>query len=83
MQTQLINFMIPKSLLKKIDQVVKKEQYNRSELLRQAIRKFLKDQDQEDQDFALIEKTAQKINLDEPKAIKLVEEERGAIPLNQ
>ena len=31
----------------------------------------------------VIAKTAQKINLDEPKAIKLVEEERGAIPLNQ
>lgn len=41
MQTQTLNIALPKDLVKKVDEVAKKEYRNRSELIREALRKYL------------------------------------------
>lgn len=43
MQTQTFNIALPKALVKKVDQVAKKEYRNRSELIREALRIYLTD----------------------------------------
>ena len=46
MQTQTLNIALPKELVKKVDQVAKKEYKNRSELIREALRIYLKDMEE-------------------------------------
>jgi metal-responsive CopG/Arc/MetJ family transcriptional regulator len=41
MQTQTLNIALPKDLVKKVDQLAKKEYRNRSELIREALRVYL------------------------------------------
>lgn len=41
MLTQTLNIALPKELVKKVDQVAKKEYRNRSELIREALRIYL------------------------------------------
>lgn len=41
MLTQTLNIALPKELVKKVDQVAKKEYRNRSELIREALRVYL------------------------------------------
>jgi len=41
MQTQTLNISLPTELVKKVDQVAKKEYRNRSEFIRQAVRVYL------------------------------------------
>ena len=43
MQTQTLNIALPKVLVKKVDDLAKKEYRNRSELIREALRAYLKD----------------------------------------
>jgi len=83
MQTQLINFTIPKKLLKKVDVLAKKELRSRSELLREAVRRYFEEQNQRERDFEVIRKTARRINLPEDKAMTLVGKVRDALPMNQ
>ncbi|PIS09044.1 CopG family transcriptional regulator [Candidatus Beckwithbacteria bacterium CG10_big_fil_rev_8_21_14_0_10_34_10] len=74
MVTQLINFTISKLLLKDIDFMAKKKRASRSELLRQAVRAYLEEEETRATAFSLVEKTAKKINLSEDKAMKLAQE---------
>lgn len=74
MQTQLINFTIPKKLLQKIDVLAKKELRSRSELLREASRLYLERKKEQARSFKSIIKTAKRINLPEEEAMKLAEE---------
>lgn len=83
MQTQLINFTIPKKLLKKVDALAKKELRSRSELLREAARRYLGERRQRAKDFAAIRRTAKKINLSEEKAMALVDKIRDTLPMNR
>lgn len=41
MLTQTLNIALPKELVKKVDQVAKKEYRNRSELIREALRIYI------------------------------------------
>lgn len=41
MQTQTLNIALPKELVKKVDEMAKKEYRNRSELIREALRVYL------------------------------------------
>lgn len=41
MQTQTLNIALPKDLVKKVDEVAKKEYRNRSELIRQALSSYI------------------------------------------
>lgn len=43
MQIQTLNIALPRDLVKKVDEVAKKEYRNRSELIREALRVYLKD----------------------------------------
>ena len=74
MQTQLINFTIPKKLLQQVDLLAKKDLRSRSELLREAVRRFLKEEKQRKENFKMIQETARRINLPEDEAMKLAEE---------
>ena len=51
MQTQTLNIALPKDLVKKVDEVAKKEYRNRSELIRQALRVYLEDKNEWKQIF--------------------------------
>lgn len=42
MQTQTLNIALPQELVKKVDEQAKKEYKNRSELIREALRVYLK-----------------------------------------
>jgi len=44
MQTQTFNIALPKDLVEKIDELAKKEYRNRSELIREALRVYLKEE---------------------------------------
>lgn len=46
MQSQTLNISLPKDLVKKVDEVAKKEYRNRSELIREALRIYLIDQEE-------------------------------------
>lgn len=74
METQLINFTIPKKLLQKVDFLAKKELRSRSELLREAARRYLREQKERRTFFDSIKETAKRINLSEKEALKLAEE---------
>ncbi len=43
MNTQTLNIALPKDLVKKVDDLAKKEYRNRSELIREALRVYLSD----------------------------------------
>ncbi|MDO8583144.1 MAG: ribbon-helix-helix domain-containing protein [bacterium] len=44
MNTQTLNISLPREMVKKIDELAKKEYRNRSELIRQALRSYLRKQ---------------------------------------
>lgn len=69
MQTQTLNIALPKELVKKVDEVAKREYRNRSELIREALRIYLKDQEEWGQIFAAGEKAAKKLGIKSEKDI--------------
>ncbi|MBU1127360.1 MAG: ribbon-helix-helix domain-containing protein [Patescibacteria group bacterium] len=83
MQTQLINFTIPKKLLGKIDILAKSEFRSRSELLREALRIYLASEDIRKRSFEIVRIAGKRNNLSEEKAIKLVDKIRDNLPLNK
>lgn len=74
MQTQLINFTIPKLLLKNVDVVAKRRKSSRSELLREAVRNYLDQEAIRKNSFEAIRGAAERNNLSEAEVNKLVEE---------
>ena len=69
MQTRTLNIALPKELVKKVDEVAKKEYKNRSELIREALRIYLKDIEGWQQIFKAGEKTARKIGIKSEKDV--------------
>lgn len=63
MSTQTLNIALPADLVKKVDQAAKKEYRNRSELIREALRVYLKDQEEWQKLFEYGQKTAKKMNI--------------------
>lgn len=63
MQTQTFNISLPKELVKKVDEVAKREYRNRSELIRESVRRYLKDVDEWEQIFKSGEKTAKRLGI--------------------
>ncbi|MEK7517059.1 MAG: ribbon-helix-helix domain-containing protein [Patescibacteria group bacterium] len=62
-QTQTLNISLPKDLVKRVDEVAKKEYRNRSELIREDVRRYLEDQKEWDQIFKAGEKAMQKMGI--------------------
>jgi CopG family transcriptional regulator / antitoxin EndoAI len=52
MDTQSFNIVLPLELVKKVDAIAKKEYRNRSELIREALRIYLKDEQEWEDLFA-------------------------------
>jgi len=83
MQTQLVNFTIPRKILAQVDNLAKAEARSRSELFRESIRRYLLEQVSQKEDFKRIKKAAARIDLDEERAIALVEKARDELLLNK
>lgn len=63
MNTQTLNISLPKDLVKKVDELAKKEYRNRSELIRGALRIYLQDKEEWQQIFAAGEKAMKKMGI--------------------
>ena len=63
MKTSTINLAIPRDLLEKADREAKKESRSRSELMREALRKYLEDRARLDNLFAYIDTHVRKRGL--------------------
>ncbi len=63
MQTQTFNIALPKDLVKKIDQVAKKEYKNRSELIREALRIYLQNMQEWEDIFVYGKKIGKKMGI--------------------
>lgn len=83
MATQLINFTIPKKLLKEVDLLAKKQLKSRSEILREAAMQLTKRTKEKERNFKAIYATAKKVNMSEQEAIKLVDKIRGELQINR
>jgi len=70
----MINFSIPKKLLKEMDQAAKETARSRSEMIREAVRRLLNEQEEKELLFNSIRASAKGANLSEEKAMELVEE---------
>ncbi|MBI5621013.1 ribbon-helix-helix protein, CopG family [Candidatus Gottesmanbacteria bacterium] len=83
MDTQMINFSIPTTLLRQMDRTAEIESRNRSEFLREAIRQYLQEREERQRDFALIRRSAERINMTEEEAYAYVEKIRNSLPMNR
>lgn len=63
MQTQTLNIVLPNQLIKKVDQLAKKEYRNRSELIREALRVYLKDKGEWEQIFEYGKQVGKKMGI--------------------
>src|SRR3989344_7865121 len=63
MQTQTLNMSLPRKLVKRVDEVAKKEYRNRSELIRKALRVYLERISSWDKIFEAGEKAAKKMGI--------------------
>lgn len=79
----MINFSIPKILLKQVDQEAKIEVRSRSELLREAIRAYLNSEEARRRSFEAMRASAKRINMSEEEAIRYIDEIRDTLPMNQ
>ena len=69
MQTQTLNIALPKDLVKKVDEVAKKEYRNRSELIREALRIYLARIDKWDRIFQAGQEAAKKAGIKNEKEL--------------
>lgn len=79
MQSQTLNIALPKELVKKVDEVAKREYRNRSELIREALRVYIKDLEEWERIFEYGKKTGKKFGIkSEADVDKIVHEFRHA-----
>lgn len=83
MNTQMINFSIPKILLQQVDQEAKIESRSRSELLREALRAYLNSEEARRRSFEIMRASARRVNMSEEEAIRMIDEIRDTLPMNQ
>lgn len=69
MQTQTFNIALPKELVKKVDQLAQKEYRNRSELIREALRVYLKDKAEWEQIFEYGKKAMKAMGIKSEKEV--------------
>jgi metal-responsive CopG/Arc/MetJ family transcriptional regulator len=79
MNTQTLNIALPKDLVKKADELAKKEYRNRSELIREALRIYIERKSTWEEIFAIGEKAAKKAGIkNEDEINQLVSDFRHA-----
>lgn len=77
MQTQTFNIALPKGLVKKVDEAAKREYRNRSELIREALRVYLKDMEEWEDLFKYGRRAGKRMGLKSEDAVnKIVYEYR-------
>ncbi len=77
MKTQTLNIALPENLVKTIDRTAKKEYRNRSELIREALRMYLKNTQEWEKIFTIGQRQAKKMGItDERRANKVVTDYR-------
>ena len=69
MAVQTLNIALPKELIKRMDQLAKKEYRNRSELIREALRVYLQDQDEWKQIFEVGEEAMKEMGIKTEKQV--------------
>lgn len=72
MQTQTFNIALPKDLVQRIDKMAKMEYKNRSELIREAVRVYLKDLEEWGQIFAAGRKAMKKMGIKSEEEINKI-----------
>lgn len=63
MNTQTLNIALPFDLVKKVDEVAKKEYRNRSELIREVLRAYIEDKTEWETIYKLGEKVMQEMGI--------------------
>ena len=77
MPTQTFNIALPKALVQKIDAVAKREYRNRSELIREAVRRYVTDTDEWEKLFASVRIQGKKMGIrSEEDVNRIVQEYR-------
>ena len=76
MQTQLVTFTSPLPLLKSFDIRIKKYSKNRSDFYREAMEKFIKEEELFDKVFTYGQKQAKKMGITEDDVDRIVHEVR-------
>ncbi len=79
----MINFSIPSALLQQADREAKIESRSRSELLREALRVYLNSEEARRRSFEIMRASAKRINMSEEEAIRLIDDIRDTLPMNQ
>ena len=69
MQTQTFNIALPRELVKKVDQVTKREYKNRSEFIREALRMYLIKMEKWSRIFKAGEKAVMKAGIKSPEEL--------------
>ena len=77
MNTQTLNIALPEDLIKKVDELAKKEFRNRSDLIREALRSYLKSNQKWEELFSYSSSVAQNLGMTTEEQInKIVAESR-------
>ena len=63
MNTQTLNIALPEDLVKKVDDLAKKEFRNRSELIREALRSYISNREKWDELFSYGKSVGKKLNI--------------------
>lgn len=78
MNTQTLNIALPADLVKKVDDLAKKEFRNRSELIREALRSYISNKEKWDELFAYGKSVGKKLHITSEKDVnKIVAEHRN------
>lgn len=72
MQMQTLNITLPQELVKKADETAKVEFRNRSELIREALRVYLKEKEEWEELFVFGKKQAKKVGMKTEADVKKV-----------
>lgn len=79
MNTQTLNIALPEDLVKKVDELAKKEFRNRSELIREALRSYISNKEKWNELFAYGKSIGEKLDITSEEDVnKIVAEHRHA-----
>ena len=81
MNTKTLNISLPPTLVEQLDRVAKNRSANRSELIRDAVRAYLRDEQEWEALFAYGQAQAKRLGVTEQDVENAVREIRGKKPL--
>ncbi len=69
MNTQTLNIALPEDLVKKVDELAKKEFRNRSDLIREALRSYIKNNEKWEELFTYGKSVAKRLSITTEKEV--------------